>query len=227
MTSLTELHHITSNQHEEMGQSRIKRDYDDLQKLLALFDTCDPFDPSREQLQSLTSGIIAGADVNCDEAEDVGYKIQKKLDGVTVANAKISRADQAVTIGKPDQTVNVGNQKFQIDPAALFMRLSVLLERRDNIEDYFKLELTPFPTSLFKGNMMRKPNKTALATTLFGKCASGTSQESGRCGRWRWLSVCSNLAAISTYKQVVELYCDFAVSNYGKSAVVVFILFYY
>ena len=33
MTSLTELHHTTSDQNEEMGLSSIKRDYDDLQKL--------------------------------------------------------------------------------------------------------------------------------------------------------------------------------------------------
>ncbi|KAG1666649.1 hypothetical protein GQR58_017809 [Nymphon striatum] len=49
---------------------------------------------------------------------------------------------------------------YAVDSTVLFMRMSVLLERSGNeIENYFRYELTPEPTSLFKENFMRKPNK--------------------------------------------------------------------
>ena len=39
--------HLTSDQHEEMGKSRIHRDHEDLMKVLAWFETNDPFDTNR------------------------------------------------------------------------------------------------------------------------------------------------------------------------------------
>ena len=47
------------------------------------------------------------------------------------------------------------------------------MERSDDKEKHFRYELTPVPTSLFKDNFMRNPNKSALADYLLSSNAVG------------------------------------------------------
>jgi len=44
----------------------------------------------------------------------------------------------------------------------LFNRLIVLMERQIDMAMYFSYELTAVPASMFKDDMMRKPDKSAL-----------------------------------------------------------------
>ena len=62
-------------------------------KLLEWFDQHDPFNVEVSSLKSVFSGLTATDEdkVNCDQAEEVGEKIQKSLDGVTVTSAKIQK----------------------------------------------------------------------------------------------------------------------------------------
>ena len=53
MTILTDLQCQTSEQHIELGTSRIKRDNSDLIKVQNWFEKHDPFDPSEPNLKSL------------------------------------------------------------------------------------------------------------------------------------------------------------------------------
>ena len=130
MTELTKHQHITSHQHEELGKSRIQRDFNDLQKLLEWFEAHDPFDDNRAHLQSLSSGLIGDDSVNCDQAEDVGRKIQLKLNGVAVTKASIKRSEQVKSLATMKNRVRINNQQsVHIDPAQLFTRLIVLVER--------------------------------------------------------------------------------------------------
>ena len=46
------------------------------------------------------------------------------------------------------------------------MRLIVLIERSDSNTKYFCLELTPYPTTLFKEHFMRHPKKLVLTNAL-------------------------------------------------------------
>ena len=100
MCSLTGLQHRSSEQHVELGISRVKRDNSDLQKLVAWFDIHDPFQPNEPLLRSLSSGLAAKETdkVNCDDAEQVGQHIQASLNGVCVENCKIKRNDQVRTL---------------------------------------------------------------------------------------------------------------------------------
>ena len=63
--------------HNELGESRLQRDFKDLMKIKGWLDMAsyDPFDISSEKLRLLGSGLIAGDDVNCDEAEMRGSQI--------------------------------------------------------------------------------------------------------------------------------------------------------
>ena len=130
MTELTKHQHITSHQYEELGKSRIQRDFKDLQKLLERFEAHDPFDDNRAHLQSLSSGLIGDDSVNGDQAGDVERKIQLKLNGVAVTKASIKRSEQAKSLATMKNTVMINNQQsIHIDPAQLFTRLIVLVER--------------------------------------------------------------------------------------------------
>ena len=82
MTTVTDLKHMTSEQHVEFGTSRNTRDYEDLIKVQDWFDQHEPFDLNEPNLHSLSSGLSAadGDDTNCDETETVGMKIHKNLD---------------------------------------------------------------------------------------------------------------------------------------------------
>ena len=54
-------------------------------------------------------------------------------------------------------SVTVDNEVISIDPLTLFLRLIVTVERKPEIDigSYFEYELTPYPTSLFTGGVMR------------------------------------------------------------------------
>ena len=71
----------TSEQHVNLSSSRIKRDNEDLEKLLLWFDAHEPFDRNEPSLKSLSSGIMASTDddINCDDAQTVGEKSQEGL----------------------------------------------------------------------------------------------------------------------------------------------------
>ena len=168
LSSLTQNQHKTSDQHEDLGKSRLQRDYNDLQKLTTWLDdqSHDPFDANRTVLQALDSGLIADESITCDDAESIGMCIQRNLDDVSLSEASIKRSQQAVTLASLKPSIKVGNQKVVIDPMVLFSRLIILLQRNDDIASYFAYELAPVPTALFKENMMRKPTKSALAKAL-------------------------------------------------------------
>ena len=72
MCSLTGLQHKTSEQHIELGVSRVRRDNDDLRKLQNWLRIHNPFDKNETALKSISTGLIVGngMDVNCDEAEE-------------------------------------------------------------------------------------------------------------------------------------------------------------
>ena len=77
MTALTGNTHKTSNQHAELGTSRMKRDNDDLVKIRSWIESHNPFDESEPVLRSIATGITAteGDGINCDDAESAGRPI--------------------------------------------------------------------------------------------------------------------------------------------------------
>lgn len=171
MCSLTGLQHQSSEQHVELGISRVKRDNSDLQKLVAWFDIHDPFQPNEPLLRSLSSGLAAKETdkVNCDDAEQVGQNIQASLNGVCVENCKIKRNDQIRTLEHLRPGVKIGEKTIHIDPLILFTRLAAIVHRESDPIEQFNYELTPEPSSLFKDGLMRKPNKATLRNTLLVK----------------------------------------------------------
>ena len=69
----------------------MQQDFKDLMKIKGWLDMAshDPFDIGSEKLRSLDSGLIAGDDVNCDEAEMIGSQIQQSLANLSWNNATV------------------------------------------------------------------------------------------------------------------------------------------
>ena len=78
MTALTNPALTTSDQHKELGKTRIMRDYTDLNKMIDFFSTHNPFYLKLESLQSLSTGLIAHGNII--------VTIQKKLGGTSILN---------------------------------------------------------------------------------------------------------------------------------------------
>ena len=92
MTSMTDHHHTTSEQHQDLGTARIKRDADDLMKVLEWFEDRDPFKTDGAEIRSLSCGLTGDKSVNCDEAEIIGKKIHETMDDKPFVNSTIKRA---------------------------------------------------------------------------------------------------------------------------------------
>ena len=130
-----------------MNQSRLKRDNEDLQKIISFFDERDPFDSCEPQLKCLVSGVTATDTdyINCDDAENIGRVIQTQLDAICFEAAKLKRSAQLHTLEELRPGVKMDNKTVHIDPCILFTRVTAILSCEDDIAQYFEYELTPEP----------------------------------------------------------------------------------
>ena len=62
--------------------------------------------------------------------------------------------------------ITIENESIHIQPPGLFSRLLALVDRSENMEEYFEYEFIQEPTSLFKDQPLRKPNKSNLAKII-------------------------------------------------------------
>ena len=93
MTTITNSEYRTSK-HIDLGTSRSNRDFRDLSKIQEWFNHHEPFNLNECKLCSLSSGLTAtdGDGINCHNAEEVGRKVQKHLDNISVLEALIKKS---------------------------------------------------------------------------------------------------------------------------------------
>ena len=86
-----------------------------------------------ETLLSISTSLTASDDdkINCDNAENVGIQIQKKLDGVCFEEMLIKRNDQTCSLASFQDCLKVDNQKVQINSLVLFGHLTTLTQRQN------------------------------------------------------------------------------------------------
>ena len=110
----------TSEQHVELGTSRIKRDNEDLTKILSWFTNFNPItsmDPNLRCLHSGLSSIVGKDNVNCEKIEIIGAAVQLKLDDQCFNNISFKRANCAITvdlqksISIQDESIYIFNQQ--------------------------------------------------------------------------------------------------------------------
>ena len=69
----------------------MKKDNGDIATLISLIKERDPFNTARTDLGSLSSGLIADKNVNCDDAKNVGEIILKGMRGKVIADYHFSK----------------------------------------------------------------------------------------------------------------------------------------
>ena len=156
MTMITGMQHKTSEQHIKLGKSRNIRDFKDLLKVRDWFERYNPFSKQQPKLYSLSTGYTSeeSDDINCDKAEEIRFNIHKDLDCKSLDEAKNSSKKQVKTLKSLKKGISIDNQTVFIDPSILFNRLTILMQRTENISHYFQYDLTPLPTSLFMDTLM-------------------------------------------------------------------------
>ena len=132
MREITATARLSIEQHVELGSSHCNRDFDDRTKVYSWFQQFNPFNIKDVSLRSLSSGLAAkpGHQVNCDDAESVGRKIQKQID-VAVTEVKVPRSQKVRNMLQLTKAIKISTQDVYIDPAVLFIRLLVLMERSE------------------------------------------------------------------------------------------------
>jgi hypothetical protein len=176
------LSHVTGTdhserEHEEVGVSRMKRDYDDWMHVRSYLSLHSPFRfADTDRLVNLASGMCSqsGDGINCDTAEKVGLKILSEWDDKLYGTVKVCKADKVKTMAELSSCVSVGSEKISLDPTSLFMRLVLVGERSENVRECFAYELTQYPMALFNGNFMRKPDKPSLYRDILSGCLNAT-----------------------------------------------------
>ena len=110
MTNLTGIVTKSSEQHTDLRASRRKQNKEHGLKFTAWLQERNPSGFEDENLHSLSTGIISITSkdsINCEDAEELGLKIQKELDNLSLSAATIKRKNQIKPLASLLNTVEV------------------------------------------------------------------------------------------------------------------------
>lgn len=140
------LTYMTSEQHQESSEARMKRDHSE--KIKEKLCICTPFSPD-PSLRNIVNGVVANEEVNVHEFETVGNEIIEKIIGKSVFGITFKRKDRAKTLAD-NFTIKVANDRT-IDPALLFQRFLIMSKTRlFSLEEVMIYELCSFLAVLFE-----------------------------------------------------------------------------
>ena len=74
-----------SQQHQDITKSRVKRDNEDLQKIVEFLEQSSPFDKDINNLRSISTGVSAANHCNVEESKAIGQRILNSIEGKSVA----------------------------------------------------------------------------------------------------------------------------------------------
>jgi hypothetical protein len=81
-----------------------------------------------ERLINPSSGVAANPDdgANCEEADKIGFNIQRKWDNVSYGDIYCKKKDQIKTMAHITMTCSVENEKVNINPKSLLHHLVIV-----------------------------------------------------------------------------------------------------
>ena len=168
MEEFTQTKFTSSNQHRETFTTRIERDVEDTQKILAAISMRNPFAMDDCSPQNLITGITVDESVNCDKAVEIGSNILKNMTGKTTADYTFRKKDRVTTMSCKSK-VKVDGEPLDIKPDLLFQRL-IIASQTEDIDGpaLFSYELCSYPPALFDTSLlMRQANKPQFADALW------------------------------------------------------------
>ena len=176
MQQLTSVDFNTSEQHKEVGRSRVNRDEKDTLSFLSYLQQRNPFevDDDDYSLRNIETGVTADSAVNVEKANEIGTRTLQDMVGKKVSEYSFKKSQQAVTLNEKS-SVKVSGEVVAIDPQLLFQRLTTAANRYvSDISEVFRYELSGVPSCLFDNTgLMREPQKSALAQAIWslGDCS--------------------------------------------------------
>ena len=176
-----------------------------------------------DQLVSLSTGIVADASVNCDDAVEIGQRAASEMSGKKFRDIKLRRKDKVVTIGAKHKTVQVRGQQVEVNPTLLFNRITCVLNNSSDMESFLTFKLAPQPPALFQDGVVRKAAKSSLGLLL----RSFTQQTKLSENSLYVLDGGHLLQSViwpnpSNYAGVCLTYISYILKHYGNSTTVVF-----
>lgn len=151
----------TSQQHHDTTDARIKRDEEDVFKLVKWLQMHNPFSEN-DVLISLASGVTANETINCHKVFEIGVEAMKKIDGLNFKEIKFKRSNKCLPLLAVNSKIKINNEIVSVDPLLLFQRISVLKKSDEELKEFLKYELAPYPLSLFNEQGLRKNTKSSL-----------------------------------------------------------------
>lgn len=114
----------------DLGNSRMKDDYEKVVKLVEWFKTTDLLQTDAQKLVSfLTGEVSTDGRVNCLMASDIGKEMQLALDGGTFVS-KASRKSKCDNFTVLRNKLKVNQKAVHLAPYELFHRLTVAAEKQ-------------------------------------------------------------------------------------------------
>ena len=113
MQEVTNVMYEASEQHKEMSQARLQRDFKDSLKILQYVIARNPFD-NRKQPMSIDTGEIAIATVNVDQAKKIGSDILESMCGNPTKDYTFGKKDMAITM-KAQSTVQIDGEIIAVN----------------------------------------------------------------------------------------------------------------
>ena len=151
MQQLTPVDFNTSEQHKEVGRSRVARDEKDTLSFLSHLQQRNPFQVEEDDnyLRNIETGVTADSAVNMEKAKEIGTRTLHDMVGKNVSDYSFRKSQQAVTLNEKS-SVKVGGEIVAVDPQLLFQRLTTAANRYvSDISEVFRYELSGVPSSLF------------------------------------------------------------------------------
>lgn len=151
----------TTEQHVDNSTSRLKRDLQDTKKFDDWLKSQNPF-IKVDKIMSISTGITGDFSINCYEAQKIGMEIMTKSNGNNFEEISYSRKDRVLPLAAVNTSIKVEDTSVPVEPEMMFRRIAFAKKSQDELKNYLKYELAPFPLPLFDVNGMRKCKKSAF-----------------------------------------------------------------
>ena len=86
----------------------------------------------------------------------------KKINNTNFKELRLKRSDKCLPLLTMSSNIKVDNEIVPINPLLIFQRISIMKKSQDELQNYMKYELAPYPISIFDEAGMRKNKKSGL-----------------------------------------------------------------
>lgn len=113
---------------------------------------------------SIYSGLIGNEKINCYKAYEEGVRSLNLIidNDSNFGSVKFQRKNKILSLKTVQSSVKINDEIVAINPLLFFQRISLKINSPDDMKEYLRFELAPFPLSLFTEHGLRKNKITDL-----------------------------------------------------------------